>query len=236
MAIFLNQPRTAEALAKTDATLITISKKDLSTLFIQSPESALKVMEFLTSVLMDRLRSTTKELVTIYETGRLVNAARSVAELSDCVMDSAFNAIRPEAGLFVVWNKYNREFEVLGQKGFDFESGVSLMDDDPLILWLKENKESFLSFDLQNDKRISISRDAIYNGSSIMASPFFSHNNLLGFIILLNKTRQKSFSYENMILLSAISGYVSVALENMQHVQDEIDRIRLNQAKSTIPF
>lgn len=234
MAIFLDQPRSAEAVAKTDATLLTISKKDFSDLFNSSPAAAFKIMEFFTSVIMDRLRNTTNELVTIYETGRLVSAARSVSELSDIVMEKAFGAIEPEAGLFIIWNTFNREFEVYGQKGFDLGIGADLPESDPLVKWLIENGEPFLSFDLKNDNRISISEESIYSGSSMLASPFFSHDRLSGFIILLNRTRQNAFSYEHMILLSAISGYVSVAFDNLQYMQEAIDRSRLSRAKATI--
>ena len=37
-----------------------------------------------------------------------------------------------------------------------------------------------------------------------------------------------------MILLSAISGYVSVAFDNLQYMQEAIDRSRLSRAKATI--
>ena len=213
---------------------MTISKKDFSDLFNSSPAAAFKIMEFFTSVIMDRLRNTTNELVTIYETGRLVSAARSVSELSDIVMEKAFGAIEPEAGLFIIWNTFNREFEVYGQKGFDLGIGADLPESDPLVKWLVENGEPFLSFDLKNDNRISISEESIYSGSSMLASPFFSHDSLSGFIILLNRTRQNAFSYEHMILLSAISGYVSVAFDNLQYMQEAIDRSRLSRAKATI--
>jgi len=236
MAVFLGQSRSAEAVAKTDVTLITVSKKDFSALFSKSPDAAFKVMEFFTAVLMDRLRSTTDELVTVYETGRLAAAARSLPELSGCVIEKVFNVIKPEAGLFVVWNKFNREFEVCGQRGFNITTGESLSDDDVLIQWLAANREPFLSFDLKNEGRISISGDSIYNGCSMVAAPFLSHNSVSGFILLLDRVKPNAFSYQHMILLSAVSGYVSVAIENLQYMQESIDRARLSQAKASIPI
>jgi len=236
MAVFLGQSRSAEAVAKTDVTLITVSKKDFSALFSKSPDAAFKVMEFFTAVLMDRLRSTTDELVTVYETGRLAAAARSLPELSGCVMEKVFNVIKPEAGLFVVWNNFNREFEVCGQRGFNIPAGESMPEDDALIRWLITKREPFLSFDLKNEGRILVSPDSIYNGCSMAASPFLSHERLSGFILLLDRTKPNAFSYQHMILLSAISGYVSVALENLQYMQEAVDRTRLSQAKATIPM
>jgi CRP-like cAMP-binding protein len=235
MAIFLGQPRTAEALAKTDVTVLTISKTDLSDLFEQDPSTAFKVLESLSSVLMDRLGNTTKELVTVYETGRLVTAARSVEEISDHVMEGITSAMETEAVLLVVWNEFNGEFEVCGQKGFDIEEGV-YPGEDALVRWLTENRESFLSFDLREDTRLQMSEDSIYRGRSLVASPFFSKNTLVGFLMLLDREAANAFSYNHMVLLSAISGYVTVALENMKYMQEEIARDRLAQARSSMQF
>lgn len=237
MAVFLGQPRSADAVAKTDAVIAAVNKNDFALLLRESPDKAFRAMEFLTTVLMERLNSTTNELATVYETGRLVTSVHSVCELSDLVTGSVLKSVKSaEACLFVLWNRFNNEFEVYRQTGFDNAAEISLPMDDRLILWLMENREPFLSFDLQADYRLPISSGSIYSGNSMVASPFFLQGRLLGFIMLLSRTEKNAFSYSQMILLSAISGYVSVALENLQYMQDEIDRGRLNQAKSAIPF
>jgi CRP-like cAMP-binding protein len=119
MSVFLDQPRTASAVAKTDVKLVSISRKALSDILSKSPDAAFKVMGFFTSVLTERLGNTTKELVTVYETGRLITTAHSVTELSEYVLDGALKAVeQADAGLFVIWNEFNEEFEVIGQTGY----------------------------------------------------------------------------------------------------------------------
>ncbi|NIM07335.1 MAG: cyclic nucleotide-binding domain-containing protein, partial [Armatimonadetes bacterium] len=119
MAVFLGQSRSADAVAKTDVRALSISRADLNGLFCESPESAVKVLESLSAVLMERLTKTTKELVTVHETGRMIAAARSVDELASCVMESVFRDIESaEAGMFVLWNDFNAEFEIISQQGF----------------------------------------------------------------------------------------------------------------------
>lgn len=236
MAVFLGQPRSAGARAKTDVTFFTIGKDGFSALFSRSPEAAFKIMEFLTSVLMDRLRNTTKDLVTVDETGKLVTAAHSIQELSEHVMDGVFNAMETtEAGVLVIWNEFNSEFEVCGQRGFDHEV-PAFRKDDGLVQWFMENRESFLSFNLQAEQRLTISDKSVYSGCSMVASPFFSNDSLLGFMFFLNRKMPNAFSYNHMILLSAISGYVTIALENLKHIQDEINRSRLDQARGAMPL
>jgi CRP-like cAMP-binding protein len=235
MSVFLGQPRSAEAVAKTDATLITVSKDDLALLFRRDPEGAFKIMEFLTSVLMDRLRNTTKELATVYETGKLIASARGLTELADFTMEGLFNSIgSAEEGLFAVWNDFNDDFEAFGLFRLDLKPGSTIPKDNALIRRFLESKESFLSFDLREEKRLSGETGIFGDALSMVASPLFSKERLLGFIVLLNRTRANAFSYNHMVLLSALSGYVTVALENMRFMQDEIDRGRLNQAKSSI--
>jgi len=236
MAIFLGGKRSAEAVAKTDVTVATVNKKDLSALFGRSPKAAFKIMEFFSSVIMDRLKKTTTELVTVYEAGRLISAAKSIREISECVMGNVANSIKPEAALFAVWNKFNRDFEIHDSRKFNLEKFASFEINEPLVTWFMENREPFLSFDLKSDKRILLTKDSIYKGRSMLAAPFFSQDVLLGFALFLDRKKKNAFSYEDMIILSAISGYVAVALDNLQYMQEAIDRARLTQAKSSIPI
>ncbi|MDP2168739.1 MAG: cyclic nucleotide-binding domain-containing protein [Thermodesulfovibrionales bacterium] len=232
MAIFQGLPRTADAYAKTAVSLLAVSKDDMAGLF-KPKDPAFKAMGFLASVLMQRLRSTTKELAAVYETGMLITSARSVSGLSNYVMESVFKAVdTAEAGLFAVWNEFNGEFEVSYQRGFDFGPDLSIESNDALIVWLEENREAFLSFDLEGDQRLQIAKDGMYKGLSMVAAPFFSEDRLTGLMLLLSRTGRNAFSYEQMVLMSAIAGYVSVALENLKHLQDEIDRYRLSRMKS----
>jgi CRP-like cAMP-binding protein len=236
MSVFLDQPRTAAAVAKTDVKLISLSRKALSDMLSKSPDAAFKVMGFFTSVLTERLVNTTKELVTVYETGRLITTAHNVMQLSEYVLDGAINAVeQADAGLFVIWNEFNEEFEVIGQTGYeDLKPGAAFPEDDGLVIWLDINRDTLVSFDLPHDRRVMLKDDSLWRCSSLLASPFILKDNLLGFVVLLNRKMRSAFTYNHMVLLSAISGYVSVALENLQFIQAELDRTRLDQTKATI--
>lgn len=236
MAMFLNEPRTADAAARSAVEVISLSRGDLLELCSGGPETVFKVMVFFTSALMQRLKNTTRELVSIYESGRVITRARSVMELSDCSLSSVFDSVEPsEAALFVIWNEFNAEFEVRDLRGFDMEPGMSILEDDPLIRWFNANREPIISFDVEHDGRLGAKTSGgLYDGRSMMAAPFYLHDRLLGFMAVLNRTNRSAFSYNHLVLLSAIGGYVSVALENLQHMQSELDRARLNQGKSSI--
>lgn len=235
MAVFQGQPRSAAAYAKTSVTLFSVSKESLADLFKDKHDPAFRAMGFLASVLMERLGNTTKELTAVYETGRLIASARSVDDLADVVMQAVLKAVdSAEGGLFCVWNKYNDDFEVAFRSGADVELGDFFQSDDPLAIWFAENREPFLSFDMNSDGRLEAAKESPYYARSIVAAPFFHEDRLTGFMLLLNRTKPGAFAYSQMVLLSAISGYVSVSLENLKFVQEEIDRYRFNQMKHRI--
>lgn len=228
MAIFAGQPRSAEVVAKTDVTVLSVSKDNLSAMIKSDPEVALKAMSFFTSVLIDRLSTTTNELVVVYDIGRFVTSARSVAGLSEYVISALMKTVEAgEAGFFVVWNEFNREFEVSHQSGFDLKAGEFLPADDRLGRWFLDNKEPLLAFDLHDEPEP-------YRSRSMVASPFLSNDRLLGFMGLLSRTKGNAFSYNHMVLLSTISGYVSVALDNLRYMRDETDRGRLHKIKGSV--
>lgn len=235
MAVFLDEPRSASAVAKTDVALLSMRRGDLLEMFSKNPEASFKAMGFLTSVLMDRLRNTTRELVTVYETGRLVASARSMEELSDLALDGLMASLgAADLGVLVLWNEFNAEYEIYASRGLDASPRTPLAEGDPVVAALTLKMEPFVSFDSEADTRLGPSFDAPYKGRSLVASPLVLQGRLLGFLLFASLGRAGAFSYDEMVLLSAVSGYVSVAVENMRYVQEEVSRARLTQGKSTI--
>lgn len=235
MAVFQMQPRSTEAVARSHVSLIRIIRDDLFHLFQRAPDIANQIMQFVISILMERIRATTKELATLYEVGRLVAMVHDVQELSGHVMGRILKDVETaKAGLFAVWNEFNEEFDILYQKGFASGEKDYFTKDDPLVMWLTDHKEPFLSFDLKDDRRLQISTDSIYYGASLLASPFISQDKLVGFLLIINRGMNRAFSYSQMVLLSSVSGYVAVAIENLKYRRENLDRSHLLQIKTRI--
>ena len=228
------KPRTADAFAKTDVRLSSVSANDIARLFKGNTDPGFGVMGFLASVMMERLGDTTKELAAVYDTGRFMAQARSAGELAEFVMENVFKAVdSAEAGLFAVWNDFNAEFEVASERGFGLGRAF-LPEDAGLSSWFLKNPEAFLSSDLKKDGRLSTGDSSIFSGRSLVAAPFISDEKLTGFIVLINRKKPMAFSFSQMVLLSAIAGYVSVALENLRRLQEELDRARFSRIKASV--
>lgn len=235
MAVFQMKPRSTRAVARGEVSLIRIRQDALFKLLQDDFDTASQIMQFIVSVLMERLRTTTQELAILYEVGRSIATVQDIRSLAGYVMGRILKDIETaEAGMFAVWNEFNEEFDIIHEEGFALKEGRSFKKNDPLLIWLARHKESFLSFDLEGDKRLQIPRDSPYRGLSLIVSPFISQDRLNGFILILNRGMKKAFSYSQMVLLSAISGYVAVAVENLKYRREEVDRSRLAMMKTRI--
>jgi CRP-like cAMP-binding protein len=233
MAVFQMQPRSTDALARTDVSLVKIRREDLLQIFQKKPQMANPTMHFITDVMMERLRSTTTELAAIYEAGRTIAAANTLPALAMSVMErlSQENIPGAEAKGFFLWNPFNEEFDLVLQEGFDVASDFSLDRSDPLVQWLMQENAPYLSFDVPTDSRILIPETHVYFGLSLIATPFITHEKLLGFLLFVNRQTRNAFSYNQMVLLAAISDFIALAIDNIRHRQEESDRARLIQTK-----
>lgn len=237
MAVFQGLPRSAQAVAKAPVSLLSVDKDSLVTVFKENPEVAAKISGFLAFTLMERLRNTTEELTAVYETGRLVTTSRTPNELASAVVSRVMVSVeQATSGVLVLWNEFNSEFAVEYSSDPGILQGTVLDKNDPLVLCLQNNREPILSFDLSSDDRIPQPEGSPYAGASLVAAPFLSADKLIGFIALISKDKKKAFSQSQMVLLSAIGGYVSIAIENLKFIQEELDRARLNKNKSMLRF
>jgi GAF domain-containing protein len=137
-----------------------------------------------------------------------------------------------EAALFAIWNEFNEEYQVADSRGMERQAWLPL--DDPLASLLADCKAPTILMDLASDERLSPPKGSPYEGRSLVAAPLMLQDRMLGFLALVNEGRAGAFAYSHMVLLSAVAGYASVAVENLRHMQAEIDRARLLRGKSTV--
>jgi len=232
MAVFVGPRRTARATAKTEVQVLVLNREDFSNLVKSNPAAAYKIMEFLMSVTMDRLSTTTRDLVTLYEIGRQITSAHSVSHLTQLISERIKTSIEPaEASIIVLWNEYEDDFDVATASGYPEDDIAALPVENQFIQWFIESGEPFISFDLEADERITLDSESPYKCRSILVAPFLSQDRLMGYITLLNRSRTRAFSYNHMILLSTISDFVLIAIENLKLLREKTDRWRLEQIK-----
>lgn len=234
MSLIDQSPRSASAIAKGKVILYTLSRKNFQEL-LQSNLQAAQIFIFkLLETLVRRLRQTDRELVTVYETGKIIASFFDLKKTCVMVLQKIMEATNSaDAGLIVVWNEFIREFEVQAQTNLPPAelNLVALDEQDPLIKYLLDTKEHLLIKDSNADERLNLKSSRPYYGKSIIASPLVSRDIVIGFIILLNKDKINAFSMDQVNMLSGIAAQVSQSVENIKHQEEEKSRQRLRNLK-----
>lgn len=109
MAFLQNQPYSA-----------TVSAHEPSDVLVMSRAALNDVEHFRTIMtgLSDRLRATTRELVTVFEVARVVGLGLTSEELSKQVVDQLSQNLSPKISIaFYKWNPFNDEYTLLSKAG-----------------------------------------------------------------------------------------------------------------------
>lgn len=233
MALIDESPRSASAVASGQTIALQFLRQDFKELLQSDLETALALLFTLLKGATTRLRQTDKDLVTVYETGKIIGSVGNLQEMSQKILERVMAAIETaQNGLIAIWNEFIEEFEVQAAVSFVFEETdcPSLEKDDPIVQWLVEHKDHLIINDLANDERFQEIKEQFYHGPSILASPFIHFGRVLGFILLVNQMDTHSFSTDQINMLGGVTAQVAAAIENASHRQEEADRLRLKQA------
>ncbi len=234
MSLIDQSPRSASAIAKGKVILYTLSRNNFQELLQTNLQAAQIFIFKLLETLVRRLRQTDQELVTVYETGKIIASFFDLKKTSVMVLHKIMEATESaDAGLIVVWNEFIREFEIQAQINLPPAELdlITLDSQDPLIKYLLDNKEHLLIKELNADERFNLKSSRPYYGTSIIASPLISRNIVIGFIMLINKDRTTAFSMDQVNMLSGIAAQLSQAVENIKHQEEEKSRQRLQNLK-----
>jgi GAF domain-containing protein len=231
MALFDSKPRSASAHCVKKCTLLKINGNDFQRLLQEDTKIASKLLSAFISVMSGKLRQTSRELVTLYETGKIIGERQDLSSLSKKILKQVLFAIpEADAGLFALFNKFTDEYEVLAQEGYNITEEDKIIDKNETLVFETVNSgKTILIPNLKEDKRFKNATDKFYFGSSILSSPLMTMDKILGIVILTNKTNNNAFTPDNINLLSAVTSQTASAIQNAKHLQEEEDRKRLGR-------
>ncbi|MBN1823459.1 MAG: cyclic nucleotide-binding domain-containing protein [Endomicrobiales bacterium] len=225
MAFFSDSPRTANAVAKTETVLWEIERDDFLKFISSEPNAGLKILSGLLQVSMDRLEQTSRELATVYQTGKVISSGQRLDAIVKGILDEILLAV-PEAenGAIYLYNEFNEEFDpVAAPRGFK-----EITANNGLVKTLNKNPAGAL-VDLEKNE---ISGTEFLSGAKkLLCAPVLKEGRLLGFILLWSGKPDAVFKSNYVLLAASVSGQMAEAVENIRHHQEEIDRQRLNNAK-----
>jgi len=217
MGIFTNEPRSATISAMTDMKLLKLKKEDLEKFFLEDPMSASMVMNEFIKVLSEKLRATSKEMITIYEAGEIILSTPDENELLDKIFSLLLKAILNEdSAILAIYNEFTEELEIKKHNGFSVENG----DLGDGFLSKKENLIKKLFSDRLPDKGNPSEENLLEEGSfsktkSIIGAPILSGDKFYGFIACFNHTRENAFTSSERNLMFGICNQLACAIENI---------------------
>jgi CRP/FNR family transcriptional regulator len=222
MAFFSDSPRTANATARTAAKLWKVERRDFMQFIAEQPAAGLRILSGLLQVAMDRLEQTSRELATIYETGKLISSGKRLSEVARGISDELLLSIPDAAGAAVyLYNTFNEEFDPIAAP-----AGAPILSPaHALVSAAKENPGGTIIVPLP------ASEEFLKGAASLLLAPALKDGKLLGFMILWNKEGTAAFKNSHTLLALSVAGQFAEAVENLRYQQEERDRQRLNNAR-----
>lgn len=227
MAIFGKELRTADVVTLRDSILWKVDFQDFLNLIDRDHKIGISLLRAMIIMLISRLRATSQELTTLYEVGRIISLTKNIKELTGMVFEQVVRDIpSTEVGFIAIWNRFNEEFDIY--QSFNLSEEYTLEPNDPLVLKLRENLSPLLVREFSLMPEFS---KRFYEGLSMLVSPLVYNNELIGLIALINRSKQKAFTYSQMVLLSGVCTHLASALKNLEREEEDSLRERLTQQK-----
>jgi CRP-like cAMP-binding protein len=228
-ALFSETSRTANAATKSDSILLKIDKDQFKRILDKTPKEGIKIFSGLLQTLTQRLEQTSRELATVYRTGKVISSGSNIEDVIDSIKEELILAI-PEADEIRVflYNEYNVEYCLIPCDGKTEEVGPK----DPLILTIKNNPSGIVVNDASMQH--AISGRPVKGFSSYIIAPIMKSEFMQGFFILGSMSKKYSFKNSYALLLLSVGEQLAEAIENIKYRREAKDRRRLEESKGLL--
>ncbi|HSD63161.1 MAG TPA: ATP-binding protein [Ignavibacteriaceae bacterium] len=188
-----------------------------------------------------RLKAAVNELKILNEIAVLSGKATNIDQILHLMIEKSINAVGAEqASILLVTSNKRKPFKTIIRQDdtsslkHDYHIGTSLTG------WVMLNKESLIIEDLQKDKRFEPSEEEKKDIHSVLCVPIWFEGKITGIMMLINKKNQRSFSQNDLTLISIISIQAGQLINNLRLQQEtlqkekeaeklqEIDKIKTN--------
>jgi CRP-like cAMP-binding protein len=213
MSLLEAEPRSADAVAATQAVVHSIGHAELRTFLLDHPEGGARFLLALGRELSRRLRRTSEFLATVHETGRIAASALPLPEMADRLL-ARLRADVGEAGgaSLLLHNPFAEAFEVVGRRG---ETGVGPEEVDALLK-AHAGQDRF---------------QAVSGGHVVLGAPLRGDEGEVLGALLLEKPGEVVFPPQVEVVLSAVAHQTGLGILRAHARRDEDDRRRLERGR-----
>jgi signal transduction histidine kinase/DNA-binding response OmpR family regulator len=187
----------------------------------------------------DVIRRRNRELNLLPEIGKELSARLNIDELSDLVLRRTVETMGAMVGHIILLNNkipLHKEYHISSDSS---AANIQIPPLNKLIDQIKEKRESVLIRDTRNDPKWQSSADDPVRSAVIV--PMFGRLDLIGLLVFVHE-QADYFKVEHQLLLQAIAGQASIAIENarlytiMAQEQHKLSAILQSAADPIIMF
>ena len=176
--------------------------------------------------LLKEMARTIEELRAFNEIGKTLTSTLNISEVLAIIMERISKLLRPTnwSLLLVDFETNELYFEVVVGEGSEKLQNVRLPNGQGIVGWVASQGEPILIQDAHQDGRWCNKMDDMtkFQTRSILCTPMKSRETVLGVIELVN-SQPNAYSEADLRLLSSLSDFAAIAIENarnFQRVQD----------------
>ncbi len=218
MALLDQEPRSASVRTVSAARLLIVRRANFLDLLQQSAVVATKLLLSIIRTVNSRLRQTNRQLVTLYDTGKIIGSVRDLTTMAEDIMERVTETLGVKRGLLVLVNPYSSELETKHVTGYTVEEEAlfRLRLDEGFLGTIFEKKAPMR---FEGDPQTLPSR-AGFETSSMLLCPLVSNDVAIGAIVLGNKDSGEPFSNDDENLVAGVATQVATAVENARMVEE----------------
>ena len=240
MALLTGEPRSASAVMRgTDGKLIKIERKDFIDFMSSTPKVASQLLGCLVSSLSDRLRDTSTDVVTLYETGRIIGKTNNPNDIISQVLDRMMKVTKATAGFVMMWNEVVECFECT--VGLPEMPPVTSLSAYSVLSRYWQNLDIPVTSTIADN--FVDTRELGFNLPSVMYTPLivnqqnssFNNNpmkNVVGIAVLVSPV-PNAFSLQHINLSKSVADQVSQAIVNSRLLMEKEARRQHEQVYVT---
>ena len=207
MALFEDEPRSADAVTRTASALLEINISRFRDLLRSYPDEGVRILFSSIQEMSRRLRATSQHLVTVFETGRMVGARAPLEQICRNIVLRLMHDVPSAAGgMVLLANPYTCSLDETCRIAMTVaEAGV--------VRGAAQNNGETAMIQL------------LENGTMLM-TPLRDDEHILGYLVV-RKEGIQTFSLDEEILVSTVADQVGLGLITTYQRQDEDARRRL---------
>ena len=228
MSFLEKRPHSASVVAEEDTTLFVLPRQSLDELFKKDARFALEQMMALFTGVSSRLRSTTDELVTVFEIARAVGTTLSMGDLIARVLNRLSLELGESISIgFYLWNPYNDEYEMVNTVPGPSQLFPKIIDLQSPVL--QNLTGTSLNLEDMAGCQEKVAPFALKKGHIILSRSDMSGGREGLFVYISQKPSYFDSGQSHMV--ETVSAVLAPALVTVRRLEEEHARVRLEQSR-----